>query len=112
MHHFRFCASVVLILAATAGVARTYEGREAAALRCANLMAYTAVLMESAGQIPKNQQKAMLQVTILILERHVSGSWAEKKAALAIVRDRRDMNQTLEDYQRNAAKCLAQFPIN
>lgn len=99
-------------LAAPGHAARTYEGSEAAALRCANTVAYTAVLMESAGLIPREQQQAMLQVTFLILEKHVSGTWAEKKAALAIVRDRRDLDQTLADYQRLAARCLAQFPIN
>jgi hypothetical protein len=54
----------------------------------------------------------MLSISVLILERHVQGTWAQKKAALAVMRDRRSVTETLEDYQQNAARCLAQFPIN
>jgi hypothetical protein len=62
--------------------------------------------------IDETEKEVMLGITILILERHVSGTWAQKKAALAIMRDRRSVEETIEDYQRNAARCLQQFPIN
>ena len=58
------------------------------------------------------EKNVMLQISVLILDRHVSGSWAQKKAALEIVRDRRDVDQTLDDFQRYAEQCLRQFPIN
>ena len=92
--------------------ARTYEGSEAAALRCSNTLALTAVALSRANMIGETEKNVMLGVTFRILERHVSGSWAEKKAALAIMRDRRSVPDTLQDYQRNAARCLRQFPIN
>ncbi|WP_235190218.1 hypothetical protein [Sulfitobacter mediterraneus] len=92
--------------------ARTYEGEEAAALRCANMLALTAVTLAGADLIGDQEKEVMLGVTVLILERHVSGTWRQKKAALEIVRDRRSFPDTLDDYRRNAARCLAQFPIN
>ncbi len=54
----------------------------------------------------------MLGVTVLILERHVSGTRAQKKSAMGKMRDRRSIDQTLEDYRKHAAQCLVQFPIN
>ncbi len=91
---------------------RTYDGEEAAALRCANTLALTAVALSRADMIDDAEKDVMLGITMLILERHVSGTWNQKKAALEIVRDRRSVPDTLEDYQRNAAQCLQQFPIN
>lgn len=101
-----------LVLPSAATSQRTYAGEEAAALRCANALALTAVALSDAGLIQEEEKEVMLEVTILILERHVSGTWAQKKAALAIMRDRRSVPDTLADYQNNAARCLRQFPIN
>ncbi|MDW3222391.1 MAG: hypothetical protein R8G34_05795 [Paracoccaceae bacterium] len=91
---------------------KVYEGEEAAALRCANTMAFTAVALESTGRIGATEKQVMLDITVRILVEHVSGTWAQKKAALAIVRDRRDLFQTFEDFERFANQCLRQFPIN
>lgn len=97
---------------ALARAAITYAGEEAAALRCANMLALTAVALSRHGLIAKPEKEIMLGISVLILDHHVSGSWPQKKAALKIMRDRRGPAQTLEDYQRNAARCLRQFPIN
>jgi hypothetical protein len=99
-------------VAAQTSKTRVYEGEEAAALRCANTLALTAVTLAQAQMIGEAEKEVMLAVTLLILERHVSGSWQQKKAALTVMRDRRSVEDTLEDYQRNAAQCLRQFPIN
>ncbi|WP_370400912.1 hypothetical protein [Sulfitobacter sp. JB4-11] len=104
--------AVVLALAGSALAQRTYEGREAAALRCANLLSITAVFLFEAEQISPLERDVMLFATVAILERHVSGTRAEKQRALAVVRERRDVPETLDDYQRNARRCLKQFPIN
>jgi hypothetical protein len=88
------------------------QGQEAAALRCANMLALTAVSLAGVKLISQQDKDIMLGVTVLILERHVSGSWAQKKAALKIMQSRRSLPDTLDDYQQNAAKCLRQFPIN
>ncbi len=111
MRNFIFlCAA--LLTAAPALADRTYEGEEAAALRCANMLAYTAVTLAREDMIGQDEKEIMLGITVLILERHVSGTRAQKKAAMAIIRDRRDLATTLRDYRRNAANCLVQFPIN
>lgn len=104
------CAA--LICTGPALAARTYSGEEAAALRCANTLAYTAVTLARADMIGSDEKEVMLGITVLILERHVSGTRAQKKAAMKVMRDRRDITQTLTDYRQNAAKCLVQFPIN
>lgn len=91
---------------------RTYEGSEAAALRCANTLALTAVALSAAGLIGESEKQVMLGVTVRILDRHVDGTWAQKRAAMEVMRDRRSIPDTLEDYRQNAARCLRQFPIN
>ena len=97
--------------AATAGT-RVYEGREAAALRCANTLALTAVALSAAELIGEGEKNVMLGVTVRILDRHVEGTWAQKRAAMEVMRDRRSVPDTLEDYRRIAERCLVQFPIN
>ncbi|NNE51572.1 MAG: hypothetical protein HKN30_04130 [Sulfitobacter sp.] len=99
-------------MASSAQAARVYEGSEAAALRCANTLALTAVALSGAGLISEAEKEVMLGVTVLILERHVTGTWAQKKRALAVMRDRRSVEETLDDYRQNALRCLRQFPIN
>ena len=97
---------------ALAQAQRIYEGHEAAAIRCSNTLALTAVALSRAKLIGDAEKDVMLSVTLLILERHVSGTWTQKKAAMAVMRDRRSVIDTLDDYRRNAARCLQQFPIN
>ena len=104
--------ALFMVHAAPAAAQRIYSGDEAAALRCSNTLAYTAVALGGAGLIGEAEKEVMLGVTIRILDRHVSGTWRQKKAAMEIMRDRRDLGATLEDYQRNAAQCLQRFPIN
>ena len=100
------------LLCAAPAQARTYEGSEAAALRCSNTLALTAVALNRANMIGEQEKDIMLGVTYLILERHVGGTWQQKKAAMAVMRDRRSVPDTLNDYRKNAARCLRQFPIN
>lgn len=91
---------------------RVYEGDEAAAIRCANMMAMTGVTLYQAGLMGEPEKDILIGISVLILERHVSGNWTEKKRAMEAMRDRRDMEATLEDYQRHAPLCLNRFPIN
>lgn len=115
-----FAGLIALVVAHGAGAQtslqeqgkRVYEGREASALRCSNTLALTAVALSAADLISNAEKEVMLEITIRILERHVSGNWVEKKRAMAVMRDRRSVPDTLEDYQRNAARCLREFPIN
>jgi hypothetical protein len=95
-----------------AHAAKVYEGSEAAALRCSNTLALTAVALARADLIGEDEKEVMLGVTVLILKRHVSGTWSQKKAALKVMRDRRSVPDTLDDYRANAVRCLRQFPIN
>ena len=81
-------------------------------MRCSNTLALTAVALSRAELIDEAEKEVMLGITILILERHVSGTWSQKKRALEVKRDRRSVLDTLDDYRANAAKCLRQFPIN
>jgi len=111
-----FFGTLALVFSSVAGpgtaAEKVYEGSEAAALRCSNTLALTAVALAGAELISAEEKEVMLGVTVLILEKHVTGTWAQKKAAMAVVRDRRSVTETLEDYRRSAARCLSQFPIN
>ena len=106
--------ALVLLLAATnvSAAQRVYEGDEASAIRCANMMTMTGVTLNGAGLMGASEKDVLIGISVLILERHVSGNWTEKKRAMAAMRDRRDLDATLEDYQRHAPLCLARFPIN
>ena len=110
----RFLAAFALILSltSTAQAQRAYEGQEAAALRCANTLALTAVTLNRGGLIGGLEKDVLLGITQQILDRHVSGTWRQKRAALAVMRDRRSVEATLKDYRRNSERCLRQFPIN
>lgn len=104
------CLSTPLYAAETGS--KVYSGEEAAALRCANTVALTAVALSEEGRLPEEEKNVMLGITVLILDRHVTGTWQQKTAAMEVVRDRRDAYQTVQDFQRLAEKCLKQFPIN
>ncbi|KIN69134.1 hypothetical protein [Sulfitobacter donghicola] len=106
--------ALVLALVATEATAaqRVYEGDEAAAIRCANMMAMTGVTLNGAGLMGDAEKDVLIGISVLILENHVSGSWTAKKRAMEAMRDRRDVEETLADYQRNAPRCLKRFPIN
>lgn len=106
--------ALVLLMAATDASAaqRVYEGDEASAIRCANMMAMTGITLNAAGLMSDPEKDVLVGVSILILENHVSGSWNSKKRAMEAMRDRRDVDETLADYQRNAPRCLKRFPIN
>ncbi|MEH6521793.1 hypothetical protein [Sulfitobacter sp.] len=106
--------ALVLLMAASdvSAAQRVYEGDEAAAIRCANMMAMTGVTLNAAGLMDDPEKNVLVGISVLILERHVSGNWNSKKRAMAAMRDRRDVVETLADYQRNAPGCLKRFPIN
>lgn len=106
--------ALMLALAATNTTAgqKVYEGSEAAAIRCANMMAMTGITLNAAGLMGTQEKDVLIGISVLILERHVSGNWTEKKRAMEAMRDRRDVDETLRDYQRNAPLCLNRFPIN
>lgn len=109
---FALLCSVALGWPAAEAASKRYEGTEAAALRCAHIMALTAVALSDTGRIGEPEREVMLGISFLILEEHVSGTWAQKKAALEVVRDRRSVTETLDDFERLAQKCLRDFPIN
>lgn len=104
--------ALVALTSPLAAGQKTYMGEEAAALRCANTLALTAVALETTGRITTLEKDVMLDITLRILLDHVSGTWRQKKAALRVVRDRRDVPETLDDFKRYANQCLLQFPIN
>lgn len=111
MRYVMMIALLALALPAAAAQ-RVYEGEEASAIRCANMLAMTGVALNSAGLMGEPEKDVLVGISVLILERHVSGNWTEKRRAMEAMRDRRDVDETLADYQRNAPRCLRRFPIN
>jgi hypothetical protein len=109
----RVLALLLMLSAGTASATqRVYEGDEAMAIRCANMMAFTGMTLNRAGLMPDAEKDVLIGISVLILERHVSGTWVQKKRAMETMRDRRDVDATLTDYQRHAPLCLRRFPIN
>ena len=54
------------------------------------MMAMTGVTLNGAGLMGEQEKDVLIGISVLILERHVSGNWTEKKRAMAAMRDRRD----------------------
>ncbi len=110
----RLCAVVLCLALGSAAAAgqKVYKDDEAAALRCANMIALTGVALGGAELISLEEQDVMLALAVLILDRHVSGTQAQKFAALKQMQNRRSPEATLEDYRSNAQHCLERFPIN
>ena len=80
-------AAIALCVMATAVQAqRTYEGREAAALRCASMFAVTAVVLAETDQFSEVERDVLLFASVAILERHVSGTWRQKRRALDLLK--------------------------
>lgn len=107
--------ALVLCLALGSGAAagqKVYKDDEAAALRCANMIALTGVALGGTDLISPEEQDIMLALAVLILERHVSGTQDQKFEALEQMQNRRSPEATLEDYRKNAQHCLERFPIN
>ncbi|WP_245897304.1 hypothetical protein [Roseobacter denitrificans] len=76
------------------------------------MMALTAIVLSDTDRMGEQEKDVMIGISFLILQGHVSGTWAEKKAALEVVRDRRGVQETLDDFERLAEQCLRDFPIN
>ena len=64
-------AGLILFVAASSGTAgaaqKVYEGSEAAALRCANIVALTAVALNDAGGIGDLEKDVMLGISFMML---------------------------------------------
>ncbi|MEO9648951.1 MAG: hypothetical protein ABJ360_23210 [Roseobacter sp.] len=114
MNRFGGLIALLVAVPCTAAFAsqKNYEGTEAEALRCANTVALTAVVLAGSDRISDVEKEVMLGISFLMLESHVSGTWRQKKAALDVMRDRRDEEETLDDFEQIAQRCLRQFPIN
>ncbi|WP_299965801.1 hypothetical protein [uncultured Roseobacter sp.] len=107
-----FAGLTLLWCGAAAAGQKTYSGDEAAALRCANTVAFTAIVLASTDRIGRFERNVMLGISANILTEYVSGTRGQKKRALAQIRDRRSVLETLSDFQRLAERCLRRFPLN
>lgn len=93
-------------------LAKTYSGSEAAALRCAHTISATAVAMEKMGLIETELMDALIFGSVSILTQYVSGTEAEKVAAMRIMAERRSTKESAEDFREIARRCAVQFPLD
>ena len=108
--------ALALILAASSAPAaeaqRSYQGREAQALKCAWIFSRTAAVLQRAEMISVADLETSLTVSARILQLHVGGSDRQKLAALEGVGARRDDAQTLGEFRRESRACLRMFPVD
>ena len=93
------------------GQAKTYEGSEAAALRCAAILSVVPSAAAQAGIIPPKEVQVFHIASALIMTRYVSGNPRQKQKALAKVMQRYTVNQHINDFRTKARTCLRQFPF-
>lgn len=106
------CICLALNGGTSAAGQKVFEGDEAAALRCANMIALTGIALGGAELISVPEKDVMIALSFLILELHVTGTRSQKLAALEVMQARRSPEATLKDYRDNAQRCLKRFPIN
>jgi hypothetical protein len=94
------------------GAAKTYSGSEAAALRCAHTISSTAIAMHSLGLIEPELKDALIFGSVSILTQYVSGTEAEKVAAMRIMSERRNTQEAAADFREIAKRCARQFPLD
>lgn len=92
--------------------AKTYSGSEAAALRCAHTISATAIAMHGMGLIEDDLKDALMFGSVSILTQYVTGTEAEKVAAMRVMSERRNTQQSAEDFRDIAKRCAVQFPID
>lgn len=90
---------------------RVYSGSEAEALKCAHLFSMTALLLWKSGRISTRDKDAGMAASVIILNRYVSGTWEQKKAALNAVAKRRTLLRTVEEFNQQNKYCLRRFPL-
>jgi hypothetical protein len=104
------------VVATLAGAAmaqgrRVYVGEEAEALKCAYIISQTAAVMERAEIIGTRDKEFVLLYAGYILQIYVSGTENQKLLALKAVADRRDLEQTLDEFEAQSDYCRKRFPI-
>ncbi|WP_238368031.1 hypothetical protein [Mesobacterium pallidum] len=111
MRRLTLAMGLALCVAAPAQAERrVYAGEEAAALKCAWIVAASVSMAERAGLTStRNKEFAQLYAAI-VLQRYVSGTDRQKMAALKAVSERRSPQQTVDEFMRQADDCLRQFP--
>lgn len=98
---------VVLVRAGAADIA--YTGDEAFALDCADMFATAAVELED--EMTPEERAKVFTTSVYILSEYVSGSWAQKDAAMKIVTERRSNDETVAEYRQRRRACLSKFPV-
>ncbi|HAV08024.1 MAG TPA: hypothetical protein DCX13_03990, partial [Rhodobacteraceae bacterium] len=86
-------------------------GEEAEALKCAYIISQTAAVMERAEIIGTRDKEFVLLYAGYILQIYVSGTENQKLLALKAVADRRDLEQTLDEFEAQSDYCRKRFPI-
>ncbi|MBS0125167.1 hypothetical protein [Thetidibacter halocola] len=100
-----------LAMPAAALERRVYEGDEAKALKCVWIISRTAAVMEDMGIISPLQMEVSIAISARILALHVSGTEAQKLAALQAVGERRNTGETIVEFRDQAMACLRKFPV-
>ena len=108
---FRWVWVLALAAAPAWGQARSYEGREAAALSCAHGLVTTSALLGAGGTVSPADREFASIIAAAILTRYVSGTARQKLAALDALAARETGAQTVARFRVELGRCQRQFPL-
>ncbi|MFK7877217.1 MAG: hypothetical protein AB8B71_15790 [Paracoccaceae bacterium] len=100
-----------LCLAGPATANKVYQGREAAALRCAAILSVVPSAAARAGYLQQDQVRAFHIVSTMIMTRYVSGDPQQKGQAFNTVMQRYTFNEHIRDFRTKSSACMKQFPV-
>ncbi len=90
---------------------KVYSGSEAEALKCSYLISMTALLLWKAGKLSTRDKDRAMTISVIMMNRYVSGTWEQKKKALTTVGNRRSLGKTVKEFQQQSKYCIRRFPV-
>ena len=108
---FGIWVCVFLMLLPVSAAAKVYQGKEAAALRCAAILSVIPSAAARAGEISQKDVRIFHVASAVIITRYVSGDERQRQRAFTTVMQRYTPEEHLRDFHGKAGTCLRQFPI-
>ena len=104
-------ASLCLFTVAASASPKIYSGKEAQALRCAQLVFWVASEAERLGYIPRDAQPGIRAYGLYLLDRYTTGTPRQKAAALGKLTRSTDDATSREKFITQHRRCTRQFPF-
>jgi hypothetical protein len=105
------CLSLFLCLPMAASAApKVYSGKEAQAIRCAQLMIYGSQAGLVTGVMSEKESLQMRVYGLMILHKYISGTGRQKIKAIEQMIEKTGFQESSQRFVKQARTCTRQFP--